>query len=74
MGHLRGTISQMKKFRNQRRDTPLYDFRMGMSGLEDDGEPTHPPRAAVMMRTLVCVSVSGLLSYVKGCELAPRVC
>ena len=47
MGHLRGTLTQMRKHRDQRRGTPLYDFRLGLSAQEDDGES--PPS--------VCVSV-----------------
>ena len=47
LGHLRGTLRQMRKHRNQRRDTPLYDFRLGLSDLEDDGEL--PPPLCVLV-------------------------
>jgi hypothetical protein len=40
----------MKKHRDQRRDTPIYDFRLGLSGQADDGES--PP--------LLCISAMGM--------------
>ena len=43
MEHLRGTVKQMRKYRDQRRDAPLFDFRMGLQGQEEDGE-FFPPR------------------------------
>ena len=54
LGHLRGTLKQMKKHRNQRRDTPLFDFRLGLSAQEDDGEfpPPSVCVSAVSMRAV----------------------